>query len=329
VLCGPIAHLINQSLVTGVFPEAFKHGIVVPVFKGQKKDRKDPASYRPVNLLCALSKVLELAVKSSLQQHLDVSGNLPTLQHGFRSGGSCTWAIAAAHAAWVNLSAAFDLVSAQDLLPKLKAVGVQANARRWFASYLVGGHQRVSWNTEMSKELEVCHGVRQGSILGLLLFLLHATDMPEALGVQEDGGVFYEDDSSMWVVGNTVATVMAGLQAKAALFTGYFKGNGLVLNSAKIHLLFSRGDKVNNVHVIGNGSAIKPSGTLSLLGVTFDRALTTAPHDSAVEMAAKQRAGVVARLAHHVLRGLSVPLPTGPWTGGRETLSYSCRCSHP
>jgi exonuclease III len=317
VLCGPIAHMINQSLATGVFPEAFKHGIVVPVFKGQGKDRKDPASYRPVSLLCALSKVLELAVKSSLQQHLDVSGNLPTSQHGFRSGRSCTSAIAAAHAAWVrgqksgrvvgvlafDLSAAFDLVSAQDLLPKLKAVGVQANARRWFASYLAGGHQRVSWNTEMSEELEVCHGVRQGSILGPLLFLLHVADMPEALGVQEDGGVFYADDSSVWVVGNTVATVTAGLQAKAALFTEYVEGNGLVLNSAKTQLLFSRGAKVDNVYVNVNGSAIKPTGTLSLLGVTFDRAFTTAPHDSAVEMATKQRAGVVARLAHHVPRG--------------------------
>jgi hypothetical protein len=107
----------------------------------------------------------------------------------------------------------------------------------------------------------------------------------------------------VWVVGNTVATVTAGLQAKASLLTGYVEGNGLVLNSAKTQLLFSRGAKVDNVHVNMNGSAIKPTGTLSLLGVTFDRAFTTAPHDSAVEMAAKQRAGVVARLAHHVPRG--------------------------
>jgi hypothetical protein len=124
-----------------------------------------------------------------------------------------------------------------------------------------------------------------------------------AQAVQEDGGVFYTDDSSVWVMGNTVATVTAGLQAKTALFTGYVKGNGLVLNSAKTQLLFSRGAKVDNMHLNVNGSTIKPTGTLSLLGVTFDREFTTARHDSAVEMAAKQRAGVVARLAHHVPRG--------------------------
>jgi hypothetical protein len=84
-----------------------------------------------------------------------------------------------------------------------------------------------------------------------------------------------------------------------------------VLNSAKTQLLFSSGDKVKNVHVNVNGSAIEPTETLSLLGVTFDRAFTTAPHNSAVEMAAKQRAGVVARFAHHV--------PSGP---------YLCQLAH-
>jgi hypothetical protein len=107
----------------------------------------------------------------------------------------------------------------------------------------------------------------------------------------------------VWVVGNTVATVTAGLQAKATLFMQYVKGNGLVLNSAKTQLLFSRGAKVDNVHVNVNGSAIEPTKTLSLLWVTFDRTFTTALHNSAVEMAAKQHVGVVARLAHHVPRG--------------------------
>jgi hypothetical protein len=34
VLCGPISHMVNRSLATGVFPDAFKHGVVIPVFKG-------------------------------------------------------------------------------------------------------------------------------------------------------------------------------------------------------------------------------------------------------------------------------------------------------
>jgi hypothetical protein len=78
VLSGPIAHLINRSLANGVFPDAWKEGVVIPVHKGNGKDRGDPASYRPVSLLCSLSKVLETTVKTQLQQHMGVSGNVPS-----------------------------------------------------------------------------------------------------------------------------------------------------------------------------------------------------------------------------------------------------------
>jgi hypothetical protein len=120
----------------------FKQAIVIPVYKGGGKDLKDPASYKPVSLLCAISKVLELVVNNCLQSHMDVSGNVSTLQHGFRRGRSCTSAVAAAHAACVgarkdskivlilafDMTAAFDLVVANELLPQLTAIDIRANA---------------------------------------------------------------------------------------------------------------------------------------------------------------------------------------------------------
>jgi hypothetical protein len=66
------------------------------------------------------------------------------LQHGFRKGRSCTTALATAHAAWVwakakakvvalvglDLSAAFDTVGREDLLPKMLAMGIGGMALR-------------------------------------------------------------------------------------------------------------------------------------------------------------------------------------------------------
>ena len=51
--------MINTSITTGTYPSLFKDAFVVPVFKGGRKDRQDPASYRPISVLPALSKVLE------------------------------------------------------------------------------------------------------------------------------------------------------------------------------------------------------------------------------------------------------------------------------
>jgi hypothetical protein len=316
ILSGPIAHLVNRSLANGVFPNAWKEGIVVPVFKGGGKDRKDPASYRPVSLLCAVSKVLETVVKVQLQQHLDVSGNVPSSQHGFRRGRSCTTAVATAHAAWTSarrdgkvvgilafdMSAAFDLVSAAELLPKLAAVGVRPNALAWFQCYLSGGKQRVDWNGTKSEVVEVVYGVRQGSILGPTLFLLHVSDMAQSVGVDVlQNGVFYADDSSVWIVGDTVAEVVAGLEEKASLFTAYVRGNGLVLNAGKTQFLITKGGADVSVNV--GGSTVSASDRLTLLGVTFDRTLSMALHSNMVAAAARQRAGIVARLSHHVPRG--------------------------
>jgi hypothetical protein len=80
------------------------------------------------------------------------------------------------------------------------------------------------------------------------------------------------------------------------------EGNGLVLNPGKSQLLISRGDTAG-VFVNVGGCKVAPSSTLGLLGVTFDRTLAVSPHSEEVATSAKQRAGVVARLAHYVPRG--------------------------
>jgi hypothetical protein len=84
VLACPVAHLVNRSLALGVAPKDFKRAIVHPVYKWSSKPRAEPGSYRPVSVLTALSKVLEVVVKEDLEAHLDNLGALPNTQHGFR-----------------------------------------------------------------------------------------------------------------------------------------------------------------------------------------------------------------------------------------------------
>jgi hypothetical protein len=44
VLTGPISHLVNKSLATGIMPEGFKTALIHPVYKGGGKSRKEPLS---------------------------------------------------------------------------------------------------------------------------------------------------------------------------------------------------------------------------------------------------------------------------------------------
>jgi hypothetical protein len=52
-----------------------------------------------------------------------------------------------------------------------------------------------------------------------------------------------------------------------------------------------------------DGKKVKAADTIKLLGVSFDRKLTTKPHAKAMLVATKQRAAVIARLVNHIPRG--------------------------
>ena len=63
-LINPLSLLINQSLVTGVFPKKLKIAKVLPLFK--KDDYAIMDNYRPISLLTSISKLFEKVVFTQL-----------------------------------------------------------------------------------------------------------------------------------------------------------------------------------------------------------------------------------------------------------------------
>ena len=71
ILASPITKLINLSLSSGKVPKLLKSTLVYPVHKGSGKDPSNPSSYRPISILPALSKILEVVVRDSLIEWLE------------------------------------------------------------------------------------------------------------------------------------------------------------------------------------------------------------------------------------------------------------------
>lgn len=67
--------IINTSMVTGVFPAAWKHALVVPLFKNGDRDCVN--NYRPASLLPIVSKVLEKIVVKQLSYYLESNKLFP------------------------------------------------------------------------------------------------------------------------------------------------------------------------------------------------------------------------------------------------------------
>jgi hypothetical protein len=122
--------------------------------------------------------------------------------------------------------------------------------------------------------VDMLYGVRQGSILGPLLFIILTSGMANFLGVREDETIVNADNSNVWQTWSNVEEVVRKLAEKAALFVKYPMKMGLSMNSAKTQLLFlSRAGNVADTTVEVDGSIIHPGNVIELLGVKYDRRL--------------------------------------------------------
>ncbi len=74
--------ITNTSIVTGTFPETWKHALVTPLHMNGDPD--DSSNYRPISLLPIFSKVLEKIVATDIVLYLEGNKLLSENQHGFR-----------------------------------------------------------------------------------------------------------------------------------------------------------------------------------------------------------------------------------------------------
>ena len=81
----------------------------------------------------------------------------------------------------VDLQKVFDTLDHGVLLEKMKYFGFRTSVIKWFEFYLSNKIFLVYIHNVFSETGTLKYGVPQGSILGLLLFLLYANDLPQSL----------------------------------------------------------------------------------------------------------------------------------------------------
>ena len=204
-LSHPLTLIFRQCLATRTWPAAWKEARVTPVHK--KRDKSDPANYRPISLLSVISKILERIIAEQMTKHLEEHHLLSPRQHGFRKGRSASDLLLLLSKAWhdaldsgrptlviaLDIAGAFDRVWHKGLLAKLEQLGVTGHLLELLTSYLAGRSLRVVVNGSTSATYPVEASVPQGSILGPLLWNVFFNDLLQSLPVASA----YADDCTL------------------------------------------------------------------------------------------------------------------------------------
>jgi len=78
----PMTFIFNYSRLTAVFPDRFRHAIILPIHK--KGDKSVKSNYRPISLLLSCSKILETIMFNRLYQYVHTDAILAPEQFSFR-----------------------------------------------------------------------------------------------------------------------------------------------------------------------------------------------------------------------------------------------------
>lgn len=286
-----ITHIFNSIIMSSYFPMRWKHAKIRPIPKSNTE-------YRPIALLCYLSKVLEKLIQTQICSYINEKHLLSDVQSGFRSDHSCTTALVEVSEnirrelddgklnflVLLDHSKAFDTVDHSILCMKLRRFyNFSPTSVKLISSYLTGRTQSVHVKDSISRPLALGRGVPQGSILGPILFSLYANDLPAQLSHCKMH--MYADDVQLYLSCPTTSIPenLVKLNYDLQNIHQWAIANGLCLNPGKSKCLVIRKRTTCptlEFDISIDNRKIEIVSTAKNLGIVFNSYLTWSNHIS-------------------------------------------------
>ena len=257
----PLLHLFNLSLTSGTFPSQLKTSRTIPIFKTGDSTSCD--NYRPISLLSSISKILEKIIANRLVNHLETNNLLYEHQYGFQQGKSTVHSMLQLTnyiakqlnekkyvvGVFLDLKKAFDVVSHDILLAKLKNLGVNGVELKWFTSYLADRVQCVDIEGCLSSNKTIDISVLQGSILGPILFLCFINDLPSITDLIT---YLFADDTAGLDSDLDLDRLINRVNSEINKLANWFRANKMAVNVGKTKYIIFR-PKGKQINSIGDG----------------------------------------------------------------------------
>ena len=183
----------------------------------------------------------------------------------------------ATRAVALDISKAFDRVSHDCLLHKLKSYGILGQIFGLISSFLSNRQLRVVLDGKSSQEYPVNAGVPQGSILGPALLLLYINDLPDDIVCDI---AIYADDTTLCSKCDQTSDQWQQVELTSELESDlrdtvdWGKKWLVDFNAGKTQLVsFDWSNDTGSIDVKMDGSVLEEKSSFKMLGLTFSSKL--------------------------------------------------------
>ncbi len=329
----PVLQIIfSKSLQSETFPSIWKCANVSPIHK--KDERELVENYRPISLLSCISKVFERCVCKDIMNFFREHHVINKAQAAYIGAGSSTITQLIelyddilkrldkgedVHMVFCDCSKAFDRVWHQGLLFKLQQSGITGKLLNWLRNYLEDRKQCVVLNGMKSEPKSINAGVPQGSILGPIMFLIYANDIPTIL---ESSTKLYADDTSLYVSDKDPNTANEKLSADLERLSAWSKKWKVIMNPEKTErMIISRKRNVREYELKMDGREISIVKHHKHLGIVLQSNGKWDKHIEGIIAKAKKKVDMMNALMYKLDR---LTLDTLYKTFIRPKLEYGC-----
>lgn len=306
-----ILAIYNYIWTTRRYPSIWKIADVIPIAKANKPKNKS-TSYRPISLICCMSKIMERIINKRLNWILESKNLYAEHQNGGRNNRNTMDSIIQLEdtvlngfvenkhtiATFIDVEKAFDQTWTYKALSKLNQWEIKGNLYQYLKNFLKDNKIIVNNKGIKSSLKQLENGIRQGSSLSATIFNCILSEIQDVIPMNVQYSI-YIDDINIFTSNRDIQLATQTMQNAISRVANWAYQTGFQLSKEKtVSMHFHRTRQNNNIQLQLNNENIKVMTEFKWLGMIIDSKWTWNAHINNLKKKVTKALNLMKMIAH-------------------------------